>query len=143
MRIGVPNLPDHLRLSPHLLADLILIQRVEHLSEAHLWHVRGLLDFVEEVVQHVGVCLVATARQTWRLNDCGLLREHDHVVVCDAALNQFFGVDLQFVVLKEQSLVQDWDLRLDFEQALEVFDSDVTLYLHVVEHIFLREVLDE
>ena len=111
MRVGIPDLPDHRGLTPHLLADLILVERVEHLAKAHLR--RTLLnlsiDGAEEIVQHSLISAVA-GHTAWRLNDAGSFRQHDHVVVSDSAFNQFFGVFLELPILEEQSLLEDGNL---------------------------------
>ena len=110
MRVGIPDLSDHRGLTPHLLTDLILVERVEHLAKAHLRRIFYLLlDGAEEIVQHSLIVGVA-AYAAWRLYDAGRFRQHDHVVIADTTLNQFFGVDLELLILEEQSLLRDWNL---------------------------------
>ena len=142
VRVGIPDLAHHCGLLSTLLADLVLVQRIEHLTEVRLRRrLSLLLDLAEKVVQHRLV--TGVARAGWLLNDSCLFCQHNHVVVANTALNQLFGHDIEFLVLEEQSLLGDRELRLDLEQALQVFDGDVALNFHAVEDVIPGQVLDE
>lgn len=67
----------------------------------------------------------------------------DHVIVLDAERLQQFVVSSEDVLPVVQHLLLNLHVRLNSNQALQIFDRCIVIALYMVEHVVLVQVLDQ
>lgn len=139
-----PNLLDLIDLLPDPLIHLVVVERIEHLVEVHLWCAVDLLHVLvqrgEKAVEQV---LVGSLEVLAGLDNARSFRHLEHVVVTDAELGQLLGIFFEFLISKEDGLVIDRHARFDFEEAFQVLYRGVSVDLQVVELVLVHQVLYE
>jgi len=114
--VAAPDVLDVLDLSLDLLVLLVVEDLVEHLVEVHLGHALDVtLQTREEIVQQVLVVGVDAPARLLALNHARHLGKNQHVVVLHSKLSQHLSILSQLLILEENGLITNWDLRLDFK----------------------------
>lgn len=103
-----PYLLDLIDFLPDPLIHLVVVERIEHLVEVHLWGAADLLHVLvqrgEKVVEQV---LVGGLEVPSGLDHTGSFCHLEHVIVTDAELGQLLGIFFEFLISIEDGLFVD------------------------------------